>query len=134
MLFSGVELSQMTCSISVASEGYTFLGHKYFDFSNKNQLEKWIRSMVLSEDENIKWFFCEECYLVSEHHSFFSHTIASHTYHLVKDRIVKDFYHLICDLDNAMNRSAINLSLILAMSLKLFDYKSIRLYQENILF
>jgi hypothetical protein len=132
MILLGVEFSSMTCSISAVSEHYTFLGHNYFEYNNKVQLEAWIQSIILNDCEQIKWFFCENSYLLNDYHySFFIPSTVLYSVYLVKDRVVKDFYHTICDFDYACNRSTVELSIILAMSFRLFDPQFIRLYSNS---
>ncbi len=131
MLFLGVEISNMTCNISAVSSSFTFLSCNYFGLNNCEKIEEWIRSLILSNNEEIKWFFCEKHYRSHDYTSSpFYPSVGYHTHYIVKDRIALDFYHLICDIERAYNRSLVDLSLILAMSLKLFDLKYIKLYSD----
>ena len=132
MLFIGVECTFKGCNLSAVSPRFTFLGQGFYYYDNKDQMESWARSLIISNNEKIAWFFSEKNYhLEDTPRSLFSFPDISHTHYLVKDRVVLDFQRVINDVNSAYNRLELELSFILAMSFYLFESKYIKLYSVS---
>ena len=124
MLYLGVDLSYRIFDVSAVSNGFACLEYgKNFFSEDTDSLKSWIKSLLLSEDETVFWFFCEKNYLSTDYaKSLFFTDFGNHFHFLVKDRIVLDFYNTISLVNDAHNyRNLLSIPLILALSKRLFD-------------
>lgn len=142
MLYLGADLSYRIFDISAVSNKYACLEScKTFCHQDNDSLKSWIKSFLLSDDEDVIWFFCEKNYLSTDYASSLSFNDVGHHYHiLVKDRVVLDLYHTISLVNEAHNsRVLLNIPLILALSKGLFEKQyltpagsdQLKLFDEN---
>ena len=129
MLYIGLDLAYHGFEAAAVSGGFTCLDNrKSFSPQRMESLISWISSLLLSDNEEVAWFFCEKNYLSSRYASSFFLDSGRHFIYLVKDRVVSDFLHSV-NVVNEVHDSRVFLDtpLILALSMRIFDRQYIRL-------
>jgi hypothetical protein len=132
MLFLGVDISTYCIELTALSQGFAFPGERSFPVDERQQLSRWVCSLLLEDYEPVSWFFCESQFYESDFYSRSFPQFGSHSYFLVKDRLVLNFYHVCNALRTARCASSLfSKSLVLAASRKLFDSKFICQFTEE---
>jgi hypothetical protein len=132
MLLLGVDISEYSLEVTAMSGGFAFLKEKTFRIDDKAELSRWIFSMLLEDYEPVSWFFCENNFYKAEFASRSFPHFGSHSYFLIKDRLVLNLYHVCHDLYRARClRPFLTIPYILAASRRFFDEKYITLFTEE---
>jgi len=132
MLFLGVDISSYCIEFTALSHGFAFLGERSFSIDERQQISRWVCSLLLEDYEPVSWFFCESQFYESDFPSRSFPHFGSHSYFLVKDRLVLNLYHVCNDLRTARGSSPLfSKSFLLAASRRLFDPKFICQFTEE---
>jgi len=129
MLYLGVDLSTLYLETTALCDGFVFLGEHGCHADDTHSLFLWIQSLLLGDEEEVFWFFCEHQYHTSNFPPPRFPPFGSHSLFLVKDRLVLSLQQACNSLFEGKRQiRAISLSYILAASSRLFDSKYIMEY------
>ena len=134
MLYLGADLNSNCVNITAISEGFSFLDQLSLVMGDYSVFSRWIKPLLLNDDEYISWYFCEQNFHSWNDIPFFLNgTSQKNLIFLVKDRVVKNMYNL-CDTLFFRDRyfRDFNLSYLLAASYGLFDQKYVYQYKKGV--